>query len=85
MSYEGSVEFICECGHYSVFDCYDVEPTKCPECDGCLAYTHSIDETNGTDFMDPNTMPGSKRVVGGQRKVVEIPLYAAGPEWTKLS
>ena len=63
MSYEGSIEFLCEKGHRSVIDCHEAEPSAC-RCGAPLTYTHAIDYTNGEDADDPSTFPASRVEIG---------------------
>ena len=67
MSYEGRTEVLCVNGHYHVYDAYDahvcdedgtvgVIEWSCPVCDGTLAWTHEIDDTNGEGVEYPLTV-----------------------------
>jgi hypothetical protein len=95
MSYEGSEEFICSNGHYSVHNCYLGLPTKCPVCDSTSGHTHFIDETNGYEENDPSTYPAPSESVGfdddwkvdhyGNRYAVKIHKYRpVGLEWKTI-
>lgn len=85
MSYEGREEFLCTKGHYFVMDCNADDPTFCVRCKAPIAYTHSIDDTNGTDENDPSTMPALKQVIAheddwridhyGNKYALQIRLY----------
>lgn len=63
MSYEGSVEYLCERGHRSVTDCWTDMPEKC-RCGAAIAHSHSIDSTNGDVEDDPHTRPAPVVEIG---------------------
>ncbi len=49
MSYEGSVQHICEKGHYTSSDCY-TEAETCCVCEAKLVFRNAVDETNGDAY-----------------------------------
>lgn len=59
MSYEGSIQILCEQGHQFFEDCYEgvSDDWRCCFCGTPVAFRWDIDETNGTDPNDPRTMP----------------------------
>lgn len=66
MSYEGSEEYICNKGHYSIRPCsysMDDDFTPC-FCGEPLVFTHSIDETNGYDEDNPATFNAPVKEIG---------------------
>lgn len=46
MSYQGYTQRICINGHYGEEDCYS-ESDTCYQCKGNIAWTNSVDDTNG--------------------------------------
>lgn len=87
MSYEGYTEFLCKEGHYFCMDCCDDGVTRCPRCGATVAYTNSVDQTNGEDPDLPCTMPGPKKLVEkrSRRITVDDSIYEPdGPRWRKL-
>lgn len=48
MSFEGYFQQICKNGHYHVYDAYDNEEEKCPDCGSEWAWSNMVDTTNGT-------------------------------------
>ena len=94
MSYEGSVEYICENSHYQIVDCWtDLE--KCRRCGGALAWCHSINVTNGVIDDDPGTIPAKTQSIGyeddwhidhhGNRYAIKIEMVEpADPTWREL-
>lgn len=64
MSYEGYCEYLCRKGHYQVRDAYDGKPDACAFCGEPMAYSCSVDCTNGEDPEIPASIPGDKREIG---------------------
>lgn len=73
MSYEGYEEFICVNGHYWADDALSLMHASnsekksalvCPHCKKKAQYTCSVDQTNGMDESDPDTLSGPKVEVG---------------------
>jgi hypothetical protein len=99
MSYEGSDEFLCSKGHYSVYDCYtQIDPSEhsCEflTCGAKFTHWHAIDDTNGEEEDNPNTQPAPKIWVDdedhwyfdkyGNKFCRPIALYRPGEHWRKL-
>jgi hypothetical protein len=90
MSYEGSVEYLCQDGHRSVVDCWEDRLVKC-RCGAAMAYRHSIDHTNGVEDDNPATMPAPTEEIGftdiwredhyGNRYAIKDVKYRAGEHW----
>ena len=84
MSYEGYVQYICEDGHYTVTDAYEVFYDNC-NCGKCMKWHCSVDVTNGYEESCPETKPGLMEKIGwndrwhfdhyGTKYVVKVPLY----------
>lgn len=51
MSYEGYDEFLCEDGHYFTQGCWEDPTSGCPYCGKEMKYTHSVDQTNGVQYI----------------------------------
>jgi len=58
MSYEGHEQILCERGHYSELDAHDesIWNWRC-HCGAGMAWTNSVDETNGID-EETSEFPG---------------------------
>jgi endogenous inhibitor of DNA gyrase (YacG/DUF329 family) len=52
MSFEGYYQALCENGHLSIYDAYELIERKCPYCNKSTVWTNLIDETNGCDYTD---------------------------------
>jgi hypothetical protein len=73
MSYEGYAEFLCKSGHYWTMS-YSEESFlenrsapniyTCPHCGLRPSMYHDVNETNGIDEDDPNTLPAKKKEIG---------------------
>lgn len=93
MSYEGSVEFLCQNGHRSVIGCWDDAPKAC-RCGARMAYRHAIDHTNGYIEDDPNTQPAPVEPDGwddvwkedhyGNRYAIKNPRFKPLSGWRDL-
>lgn len=92
MSYSGFREFICENGHYQREGCWEDDPSECFFCKAKIAFSNSVDQTNGQNADEPWSMPGAKDQVGfddnwfedhyGNRYAKQIPRYAPkGDQW----
>jgi hypothetical protein len=60
MSYEGYEQWLCRSGHLHEFDCYwtpDRGEWRCPDCGDILAFSASVDVTNGSDPATGEGMP----------------------------
>jgi hypothetical protein len=93
MSYEGSVEYLCEKGHRSATDCWTPVPTAC-RCGAAITHQHSIDHTNGAIEDDPSTLPAPTEMIGfddiwnedhyGNRYATKHVRYRPVEHWQKL-
>lgn len=95
MSYEGSVEYICENGHRTMTDCY-AEIERCRRCGSRFKWRHSIDETNGVIVDDPGTYPAATKQVRlddewrvdhhGNKYAIQVTIVEPdGAAWRELS
>ena len=59
MSYQGYTEYLCEDGHYWTQDAFDDPVVSCvvSGCPRPVAWTHEVDQTNGTDPNEPWSLP----------------------------
>lgn len=62
MSYEGYIERLCANGHLSNVDCYEDAPNTCVICQAPIAWERNVDETNGVEERNPNTMPSKLKI-----------------------
>lgn len=95
MSYEGTHELLCAKGHYYAHDVYDLRPLCCPFCSAPWAYIHMIDETNGADESQPDTLPAPLTEIGfddvwhtdhyNNRYATKRTRYTPTKEWRQLT
>lgn len=85
MSYEGHKEWLCAKGHYFCTDVYEDDPVACWICGAVLAWSHSVDDTNGPEDGCPSTMAAPKRVIGKEEFVATRELYAPEGEWIRVA
>lgn len=62
MSYEGYTERLCVLGHLSRFNAYfdffgEDEKPKCSHCGNEFMFSHSVDQTNGVEYMEDGVTP----------------------------
>ena len=94
MSYEGYEEYLCENGHYMTANCYDSVWPQCRSCGHSFSHWHAVDQTNGTEENNPNTMPAPKEEIGfedvwqedhyGNKYATKIILYRPLSEWKEV-
>lgn len=99
MSYEGYYTFICKKGHKWDYDATTFDYSNCPArqtamtCSVCKSkakYYAQVDETNGVDPNEPETLPAPVVVLGyteskhhdhrGNRFYIKHPTYAHPPD-----
>ena len=85
MSYEGHCEYLCAKGHYWCSqDYHSDDPDFCPSCGEAVRFWNNVDTTNGFEEDEPRSWPARKSQIGSEKKVIEIPLFRAGPDWRKM-
>ena len=57
MSYEGYVQLLCPEGHYWVIDAADDSEPRCHCCDGSVAWSNAVDDTNCDTFGEIDMTP----------------------------
>jgi len=58
MSYEGYYQLICEQGHYWTEDCYGSPEGQCKVCGSKIAWSNSVNYTNGSWDDDGKRIDG---------------------------
>ncbi len=79
MSYEGYEQRLCKNGHEWTDSCYS-DATKCPRCGESHVWTHSVNQTNGTEYDKdgkpyPDTIPYPQEIERYEEVTVKIPIY----------
>lgn len=94
MSYEGYKEYLCQNGHYRCTGCWDESLSPCPFCKAPMAFSNSVDVTNGEVEEEPWSMPAPKSEIGfdddwredhyGNKYALKVPRYKALDRWHDL-